>query len=207
MSTGLRERKKAATRQALHDAAVRLALEHGVENVTVEAIADAAFVSRRTFSNYFASKEQALLHRDWAYVSPLVGLVRARPENEPPLTALMRATEQLSAARADGTGSPGSPGSHMHHDAVDEEQYRTLRQDPALLSELVAVYTAIERDLASTIEQRLPAGPDAPLHARVLAAAFLAMFRVAGHATLEHPDRDFLDLLHQAATLTSRGFD
>ncbi len=33
---GLRERKKAATRRALREAAVRLTLEHGLENVTVE---------------------------------------------------------------------------------------------------------------------------------------------------------------------------
>jgi AcrR family transcriptional regulator len=58
---GLRERKKTATRQALHESAVRLAVERGVDNVTIEAIADAAEASRRTFSNYFAGKEQALL--------------------------------------------------------------------------------------------------------------------------------------------------
>lgn len=58
---GLRERKKRATRRALHDAALRLALEHGIERVTVEEISAAANVSARTFFNYFPSKEQAMI--------------------------------------------------------------------------------------------------------------------------------------------------
>jgi AcrR family transcriptional regulator len=57
---GLRERKKMATRQALSAAAMRLAIERGLENVYVEDIAAAAGVSPRTFSNYFANKYEAI---------------------------------------------------------------------------------------------------------------------------------------------------
>jgi len=49
-------RKKLAVRQALGSAALRLAVERGLENVTVEDITAEADVSLRTFGNYFSSK-------------------------------------------------------------------------------------------------------------------------------------------------------
>lgn len=58
---GLRERKVRETRHALERATVELALESGLEQMTVEQIAERADVSPRTFFNYFGSKEDALL--------------------------------------------------------------------------------------------------------------------------------------------------
>src|SRR3954467_13283022 len=92
---GLRERKKAATRQSLHEAAVRLAIEHGAERVTVEAIADDAGVSRRTFSNYFGSKEEALMYGDFQRIQTLIEMVRERPAAESAWTALTGAAERF----------------------------------------------------------------------------------------------------------------
>ncbi|WP_329459065.1 TetR/AcrR family transcriptional regulator [Streptomyces sp. NBC_01497] len=193
MTTGLRERKKAATRQALHAAAVDLAMRHGVENLTVEAIADAATVSRRTFSNYFASKEQALLHGDRSRTVRLVELLRARPEQESLMTALIGAAEAYSA----------------EYDAEPslEQSYRALRLHPALLPELVATYAAGEQELAAVIERRLPAEPDNPLRAWVLAATFLACLRVVGQAALENgAEQNMVDLVRQALAITREGF-
>ncbi|MET4096384.1 helix-turn-helix domain-containing protein [Arthrobacter sp. UYCu712] len=59
--TPLRARRRAETWSALHEAAASLALKRGVEHTTVEAIAEGAGVSPRTFFNYFRAKEDAIL--------------------------------------------------------------------------------------------------------------------------------------------------
>ena len=60
-SDGLRERKKAQTRRAIHEAAYRLVDEHGLEGTTIDQICQEADVSSRTFFNYFPSKNAAAL--------------------------------------------------------------------------------------------------------------------------------------------------
>lgn len=57
----LRDRKRRATLLAIEDAATALVLEHGYDTVTVDQICAAAEVSKRTFFNYVASKEAAVI--------------------------------------------------------------------------------------------------------------------------------------------------
>ena len=64
MTMGRRERKKAATRQALADAALRLFLEHGYDQVTVRDIAEAADVSTTTLFKHFPGKEALVFDED-----------------------------------------------------------------------------------------------------------------------------------------------
>jgi AcrR family transcriptional regulator len=164
-TTTLRERKKDATRQALHEAALRLALEHGLDTVTRDAIADEANVSRRTFSNYFASKEDAILHGDRVRVQQLLERLRARPANESPWQALTTTT--LAHYRERGDLDPDWLA-----------RLRLLRRHPSILAQQMTANAQLEDELATEIAKRDPGHADEPMRSRVMASAFLTTLRV-----------------------------
>ncbi len=58
---GVRERKRRETLQRITDAGIRLFVEKGYEATTLDEIAAAAGISRRTFFYYFKSKDEILL--------------------------------------------------------------------------------------------------------------------------------------------------
>jgi AcrR family transcriptional regulator len=81
-----RARKKAATKQAIQEHALRLFAEKGYDATTVDEIAAAAGVSHMTFFRYFPRKEAVVEYDEY---DPLIEeLIAARPSDEPPLTAL-----------------------------------------------------------------------------------------------------------------------
>ncbi|MFF9347528.1 TetR family transcriptional regulator [Streptomyces sp. NPDC014734] len=170
-SVGLRERKKEATRQAVHEATLRLTVEHGFDHVTVEAVADAAGISRRTFSNYFAGKEDALLHGEEQHIRALVQAVRDRPAEESAWTALRAAVRQF----AERVSPP-------------EREWalrtRLAMRHPSLLARQLANHAALERDLADAVAARRgPSGKQ--VRPTVLAAAFLASLRISMRMWIE----------------------
>src|SRR5260221_4260336 len=85
---GLRERKKARTRQVIADAAARLFAEHGYEQVAVSDVAREAEVSEQTVYNYFQTKEQLVIDRDQLVQDELSRLIRTRAPGTTPAAAI-----------------------------------------------------------------------------------------------------------------------
>lgn len=165
---GLRERKKHATRVALRRAALTLAVERGPEHVTVDDIAAAAGVSPRTFFNYFASKEDALVGEHTERFAAFRELLLARPDDEPPLVA-------VGAAVAE----------YLRGIELDREVWALRRglveRHPELLPRVLGANANAERELAHAIAERAGlAGAGAEdMYPTLVAAVTIAAVRVA----------------------------
>jgi AcrR family transcriptional regulator len=94
---GLRERKKARTREALQEAAMERFARQGFDGTTVEEIAEACEVSPRTFFRYFPTKEDVLFVDGEARRERLLAVIAERPIDEPAFGALRAAMGTLTA--------------------------------------------------------------------------------------------------------------
>ncbi len=172
---------------------MRLAVEHGLDAVTVEAIADAAGVSRRTFSNYFGGKEEALLYGGEQRMRSLLETFEARPPEESSWTALRAAFEAV----------------HEQFGPMDPHwaaQVRLARNHPSVLARQLAQYAGMERSLAGLIAARdgLPPGG---LRCRTMAGAFMTALRIASLTWIEEqPARTMAEVVDEALTEIAREF-
>ena len=90
---GLRERKKARTKAAIQQEALRLFRQQGYEATTVEQIADAAEFSPSTFFRYFPTKEDVVMYDD---LDPLmIAAFEAQPLELNPVQALRTSMWQV----------------------------------------------------------------------------------------------------------------
>jgi len=92
---GLRERKKARTRAAIREHALRLFREQGYHETTVEQIAEAAEVSPSTFFRYFPTKEDVVLQDDFDVLG--TEAFEAQPAELSPVAAFRAAAAQMLA--------------------------------------------------------------------------------------------------------------
>jgi AcrR family transcriptional regulator len=95
---GISERKRRAVRAELSEVALQLLTDRDFESVTVDEIAAAAGVSRRTFFRYFASKEDVVFAFLDQGAMRLCEEVVARPPEEAPVTAVHHALRQHMVA-------------------------------------------------------------------------------------------------------------
>ncbi len=158
--TGLRERKKQATRVALREAALRLAIEHGPANVRVDDIAEAAGVSPRTYNNYFSSREEAI-----------VAAVTADRENRIAAAVAERSPDtRLAEAILDAIAEQYADPSEQSRDTL-----LLITTNPGLRTAFLDAPAALADPLEAVIAARVGDSQTA----RVLAASVAAAVRVA----------------------------
>lgn len=152
---GLRDRKKAATRAALSDAAARLARALGIDCVTADAIASEAGVSTRTFHNYFSSKEEAVLAHFEASAQDWVDMLRERPEDEP----IWDSVEHLMVAIV----------THSRRTLEDTHALMEMvESSPALLAKKMQMHLRLTRLLGEVIAERTGTDLDTDLYPNLL---------------------------------------
>ena len=188
----LRDRKKRRTRAALERATVRLSAERGYDHVTVEEIAAEADVSMRTFFNYFASKDEALIGADPEAGPRMAERVLAAPDEVSPFEAYRRSvlaeiTDELNNARD-----------------LWLLRKEVLMQRPDLLVRAFANSAQSEQLLADAVGRR--AGlPETHLYPRLLVAAGSAAFRCAVTRWAVDDDVALGDLVSEAFDLFGTG--
>jgi AcrR family transcriptional regulator len=138
---GLRERKKRETRDALSLALIRLSVERGWDNVTVQDVAAAANVSERTFRNYFATKADAIASRHLDRMLRVAADLRARPAGEPLWDAITHAVTTQFAG--------GQPPSRQWPDGV-----RLMLTEPEVERGFLQANATAQRELAAAIAER-----------------------------------------------------
>ena len=128
---GLRERKKARTRAAIREHALRLFREQGYDATTVDQIAEAADVSPSTFFRYFPTKEDVVLQDDLDLLA--LGAFEAQPAELSPIAAFRAGAKDAFAA-------------------LGEEELARLRETTELSLTIPEVRAAALDELTRTID-------------------------------------------------------
>ncbi|MFF9022186.1 acyl-CoA-like ligand-binding transcription factor [Streptomyces eurythermus] len=159
----LAQRKRQLVADELTQAALGLLARGGFDAVTVDEIAAAAGVSKRTFFRYFASKEDVVVQFLTGLGAAMREELASRPASEPPSTAL-RHTVWRSI------------------DACAGQTERTLRVvqlilgTPALLARFLERQAQWREELAATVAERLGLDPATELYPRLAAGMALTAF-------------------------------
>lgn len=146
----------------MHRAAVALVAEHGLAAVTTDMIAEAAGVSARTFFNYWASKDEAVLGVVHDRADHARELLEERPLDEDPATSLRHVL------------------GHLVEGFLDEPDLRAakkavLAREPHLMQASGRAMMALQTELISALAERLVAQGDEDPEFRALVTVQLAV--------------------------------
>lgn len=197
-ATSRRELNKVATRDAITSAALDFLRAKGLNGFTVDDVAAAAGVSRRTFFNYFSSVEAAIASFTERFLESVIAELVKRPDNEPILDSAVAAL--------------GAAGTTLDL-AIMAETF-TLTQDPSLSRFQLQAWDDCTHRISEVAAARLPEGTDDfYLHTLVGAligscrAAFVLWFERHGNDVSQTSLSNLHELLTGAVRLVQSGFD
>jgi len=186
VSAAIHERKRQAVRSYLSEVALELLTDREFEAVTVDQIAAAAGVSRRSFFRYFASKEDVVLQYLDQMAERLRDAIVARPPGETAIAAVhaaLRPTVAAYAADANRTLAV----------------VRLLQRSPALRARELESRQRLRELVAEAIGRRLGLDHRADLRPRLLAGIALVPFDVAITTWVEGRSGDDVHAILDAA--------
>ncbi|CAM5555702.1 TetR family transcriptional regulator [Streptomyces aurantiogriseus] len=162
----LAQRKRQLVSDELSEAALQLLALKGFDGVTIDEIAVAAGVSKRTFFRYFASKEDVVVQFLSGMGEAMRAELAARPAGEPPSVALRHTVQVPVAECAD----------RSDHAERALRVVRLILRTPALRARFLERQAQWRDDLATELGRRLPPGPDTDLWAHLAAGMTLTAF-------------------------------
>jgi AcrR family transcriptional regulator len=180
-AVGLRERKKAKTKAAIQQHAMRLFGERGYQATTVEQVAAAAEVSPSTFFRYFPTKEDVVLYD--ALDPVLLEAFRAQPAELSPIQALRGAMWAVFGEL---------PAGEL---AVQQERDALIRSVPELRARMLDEFAKSLDLLAEIVAERVGRRADDPA-VRTLAGAVIGVGISAWSTAGDHASpKDYLAVL------------
>jgi len=186
--SGLRGRKRAETYARIQAEAMRLFFERGFDATTLDDIAGAADVSRRTLFHYFASKEEIVFSTKADFPNLVAEAIGRRPVDEPLLDMVENALIDMATRLQSGNA---------------RNLARLIRDTPALSAGDQAKYEKVERVLAMALAQRKGL-PETDIACRVTAATAIGILKLATEAWLASDDAG-PDIYGRAAFAALRG--
>lgn len=169
---GLRERKRADTHARIQAEAMRLFIERGFEATTLDDVAEAAFLSRRTLFHYFESKEEIVLSHTAALPDAIAEAVAHLPADAPLLELVEGALVEMVT---------------RYQTPQLRALARLIRDTPTLSAGDQAKYDKVERALAKALANRKDV-PEDDIACRVAAATAIGILKLAVEAWLSGPD-------------------
>jgi len=182
---GLREQKMHRTAARLTSVTRRLTADRGLAGFTIDEVCDEVGVSRRTFFNYFPSKEDAVIGAD--------------PADEAQHFAeqfLAFGPSGWSGVLDDLVAMVTAHFETVEHDNVEHGEFmRVLEREPRILSRFIGITRERERAAAELIALREGVAHDDPRPAAVV-GIFSIVLRYAGERLLDSGDaRDYPTIL------------